>query len=131
MLRRTRWHAIWSRRLTIAWRIAGRWWEWWRLLLIAILRHRWLWSRSTILRRVVAIARNSTLKLLLSEYELSANAWVQVVVLFKLHIARAGLALEDGQADLCRVLILTAELRHRQNALHDLTSDHCLLAQTW
>lgn len=99
--------------------------------MIAILWHWRLWSGSTVLLRVDAIARDSTLQLLLTKHQLGADGWVQVVILLELDVARAMLALEDREANLCRILILSSKLRHSQHAFHDLSSDHCFLAQAW
>ena len=59
-----------------------------------------------------------------SQDKLSSNARVQVLILIKANIIRAGRTIKDLQGDFAQTLSTVIDLRYRVNTFHDLTLNH-------
>lgn len=57
--------------------------------------------------------------------------WIEVLILFELHILQSTFAFEDCQADLTFVLIVASQPRYGKYTFENLPSNHSLFAQTW
>lgn len=124
-------------------RVVGRVGGWWGLLRLGV---RWLQGAvrrcrsivaciSLLLRRVtrtVALLRrgSSGICALRSDHELHCDVRVESVVLFERDVTSSFAAIEDLQADLCRVLVLTGKLHDSHDAFHDLPTYDRLLRES-